>query len=89
MDILDRAVQVIRDRVRIRAEVRVHTAQGRLTGWILSLLPVILLVLINLIDPSYTQLLFQDPTGQKMLAAGTALICFGAFVIRKIVDVRV
>ncbi len=88
-EILDRTTHVIRERVRIRGEVRVYTAQGRMSGWILSLLPVILLLLINLVDPGYSNLLFHDATGQKMLATGTVLICLGGFIINRIVDIRV
>jgi len=88
-EILDRTSHVIRERVRIQGEVQTYTAQGRLTGWILSMLPVILLVLINLISPGYSRMLFTDPIGQKMLYAGGALIVFGAFVISRIVDIKV
>jgi tight adherence protein B len=88
-EILDRTAHVIRERIRIEGEVRTHTAQGRLTGWILGLLPIVLLVLINIVSPGYSTLLFQDPVGQKLLYAGAALIILGSLVIRKIVDVRV
>ncbi len=88
-EILDRTAHVIRDRVRIEGEVRVRTAQGRLTGWILSLLPVIMLALLNLVSPGYSAILFHDPTGQKLLYAGGALIFLGSLIIRKIVNVRV
>ena len=88
-EILDRTAHVIRERVRIEGEVRTRTAQGRLTGWILGLLPVIMLVLINLINPGYSAILFHDPTGQKLLYTGGALIVLGGLVIRKIVDVQV
>jgi tight adherence protein B len=88
-DILDRTTHVIRERVRIQGEVRVYTAQGRLTGWILSLLPVVLLCLINLMSPGYSSMLFNDPTGQKMLYVGGGLIIVGAFVISRIVDIKV
>jgi tight adherence protein B len=88
-DILDRTSHVIRDRIRIHAEVRTHTAQGRLTGWILSLLPVILLVILNIASPGYSDALFRDPTGQKLLYASVALIVLGGFIIRKIVDIKV
>jgi len=87
-EILDRAAHVIRERLRIQAEVRTHTAQGRLTGWILSLLPVILLAMMNLVTPGYSKILFNDPTGQKMLYASAVLIVIGAFIIRKIVDIK-
>jgi tight adherence protein B len=88
-EILDRTSHVIRDRVRIEGEVRTRTAQGRLTGWILSLLPVIILVLLNIISPGNTAILFHDPTGQKLLYAGGALILLGGLIIRKIVNVQV
>jgi tight adherence protein B len=88
-EILARASHVIRERVRIEGEVRTRTAQGRLTGWILVLLPVILLALISFITPDYSSILFHDPLGQKMLYAGAALIAVGSFIIRKVVDVQV
>ena len=88
-EILTRASYVIRERVRIEGEVRTHTAQGRLTGAILALLPVVLLALISLITPGYSSALFHDPIGQKMLYAGATLIVIGGLVIRKIVDIQV
>jgi tight adherence protein B len=88
-EILDRAAHVIRDRVRIGGEVRSRTAQGRLTGWILGLLPVIMLILINIVSPGYSNILFQDPFGQQLLYAGAILILIGALFIRKIVNVQV
>jgi tight adherence protein B len=88
-DILDRTTAVIRDRVRIEGEVSTRTAQGRLTGWILSALPIVLLILINIITPGYSTVLFHDPLGQMLLMAGGALILIGAFIISKIVDIKV
>ncbi|MGI4756753.1 MAG: type II secretion system F family protein [Janthinobacterium lividum] len=87
--ILDRATEVIRERVRIEGEVKSYTAQGRLTGWILSLLPLAMMGLINVMTPGYTHILFVDPLGQKMLYAALGFIAMGAFVIRKIVDIKV
>jgi tight adherence protein B len=88
-EILDRAAHVIRDRVRIGGEVRSRTAQGRLTGWILGLLPVIMLVLINIVSPGYSNILFQDPLGHELLYTGAIFILIGAVFIRKIVNVQV
>jgi len=88
-EILDRTAQVIRERVRIEGEVHTRTAQGRMTGWILVLLPVFMLAVINLINPGYSNMLFQDPTGQKMLYGGAGLIVLGGLTIRKIVAVEV
>ena len=88
-EILDRASHVIRERVRIEGEVRTRTAQGRLTGWILAMLPIIMLTLINIVSPGYSTILFHDPTGQKLLYAGATLILIGGLSISKIVDVQV
>ena len=88
-EILARTSYVIRERVRIEGEVRTRTAQGRLTGWILGLLPIVMLVLINVVSPGYSDVLFHDPLGQKLLYAGGGLIVVGALIIRKIVDVQV
>jgi len=85
-EILDRIVYVIRERVRIKNEIKTHTAQGRLTGWILCLLPVVMLVLINMINPGYSDVLFHDPIGQKMLIAGVVLLCLGGLTIRHIIN---
>ena len=88
-EILDRATHVIRERIRIEGEVRVHTAQGRLTGWILSLLPFVMLFLLNLVNPGYSHVLLHDPTGQKLLYIGAGMIAIGTFFIRRIVDIQV
>lgn len=88
-EILDRTTNVIRERLRIHGEVRTKTAQGRLTGAILALLPIILGVLINVINPGYGKPLFTDPLGKKMLYAGMGLIAIGGFFIHRIVQIEV
>ena len=88
-EILDRTSHVIRERVRIEGEVRTRTAQGRLTGWILGLLPVVMLVLINIVSPGYSDVLFHDPVGKDLMYAGAGLIAIGAFFIKRIVNIQV
>ncbi|MDE1155952.1 MAG: type II secretion system F family protein [Acidobacteriaceae bacterium] len=85
VEIMERLASLIRDRARIQREVRTHTAQGRMTGWILCMLPVILLVIINLLDPGYSRVLFQTDSGKKLLSIGIVLLAMGAFTIRRIV----
>jgi tight adherence protein B len=89
VEILDRTNEVIRQRLRIEGEVRIKTAQGRMTGWILSLLPVVMFFLISLANRSYTRLLIDDPLGRKMVYIGLAMMVIGALIIRKIVNVKV
>jgi tight adherence protein B len=85
-EILDRTVFVIRERLRIQGEIRVQTAQGRLTGWILSALPIVMLVLINLVNPGYSSILLTDPFGRKLIYVSAGMLAFGAFVIHRIVN---
>jgi tight adherence protein B len=85
-DILDRTVFVIRERVRIRGEIQVQTAQGRLTGVVLSLLPLVLLLVINIINPGYSAILLDDPLGRKLIYIGMALLATGMLVIRHMIN---
>lgn len=89
IEILDRTTAVIRDRVRVAGEIMTYTAQGRLTGWILSLLPIALLLVISIMSPGYTSLLFHDPLGQKMLGAASVMITIGSLLIRRIAAVEI
>ncbi len=84
-EILDRIVHVIRERVRIGREVRTHTAQGRMTGWILCLLPIVLLLIINVMSPGYSKVLFEEGIGRTMLYMGIGLLVVGGLIIRQIV----
>jgi len=86
VEVLDRTVFVIRERQRIQGEIRVQTAQGRLTGWILTLLPVVVMLLINVLDPGYSKPLFHSDLGHKLLWACLGLICLGAFFINRIIN---
>ena len=85
-EILDRTVFVIRERLRIQGEIQVQTAQGRLTGWILSSLPVVMLVLLNLVNPGYSQILLTDPFGRKLIYFSLGMLAVGALIIRRIVN---
>jgi tight adherence protein B len=85
VEILDRTVFVIRERLRIQGEIQVQTAQGRLTGWILSGLPVVMMVLLNLVNPGYSSILFHDPNGRKLIYVGLAMLVVGSVIIRRIV----
>jgi tight adherence protein B len=85
-EILDRTVFVIRERLRIQGEIRVHTAQGRLTGWILCALPVIMAILINIVNPGYSSVFLYDPLGRKMMYACIGMLTIGTVIINRIVN---
>lgn len=84
-EILDRIVAVIRERLRIQGELKTNTAQGRLTGWILCLLPIVLLLAINVINPGYSSVLFHNPLGKKITYIGLMLLVAGTILIRQII----
>ena len=88
-EVLDKTAVVIRERFRLRGQLRVYTAQGRLTGWILAGLPFIMFVLLNLVNPAYMRILLTDPVGQKLIYLGIALMVVGGWVIRRVIDIKV
>jgi tight adherence protein B len=88
-EVLDKAGQVIRERSKLLGQLRIYTAQGRMTGWILGLLPFIIFAAMNFINPSYTHAMLDDPTGRHWILAGLALMTIGVWMIRRIVDIKV
>lgn len=88
-EVLDKTGYVIRERFRLKRQIMVHTASGRLTGLILTLLPVVLGVGIYFIDPGMISILWHRPIGIKLMWAAAGLIAIGGFVIWKIVDIDV
>lgn len=88
-EVLDNIARTIRDRVRIRGEIRTMTAQGRISGIIISLLPIALGLVIYTMNPGYVRILFVHPIGQLMLGVAVAGQVIGVFVIRRIVDIEV
>lgn len=88
-EVLDKVAALIRDRFRLKREIRTKTAQGRLTGWILSLLPPFLGLLLFFVHPEVISLLWKRPVGVKLLWIGSSMTICGALVIRKIVNIRV
>jgi tight adherence protein B len=88
-EVLEKVAQTSRERFRLRKEVRVHTAQGRMTGWILSLLPVGLGFAMYMVHPESVSVLWTTSIGQKLLYTAGVMNLMGALVIRKIIRIRV
>ena len=88
-EVLDKTAYVIRERFRLKRQIMVHTAQGRLTGLILTLLPVALGVGIYFVDPGMISILWHRQIGIELMWAAAGLIVLGGFVIWKIVDIDV
>ncbi len=88
-EILDNLSYVIRERFKIQRQVRVYTAQGRLTMALLMGMPPIIVTVMLLLNPSFIRPLFADPIGHTLLVAGIVLQTVGYFVIRKIIRIQV
>ena len=86
--ILDKTSHVIRERVRVAGQIRIRTAQGRLTGWFLCALPFVMFIGMNILHPGYGRILFEDPFGQKMVTYAAVLMVIGLLVIRRIVNFK-
>ena len=88
-EILDNLSYVIRERFKIQRQVRVYTAQGRLTMALLMGMPPIIVTAMLLLNPSFIRPLFADPIGHTLLVGGITLQTIGYFVIRKIIRIQV
>jgi len=88
-EILDNLSYVIRERFKILRQVRVHTAQGRLTMVLLMALPPTIVVLMLLLNPGFIRPLFTDPLGHALIVGGITLQTMGYFVIRRIIRIQV
>ena len=88
-EILDTIGHTIRERVRIKGEIRVLTAQQMISGYILTGLPVVLGLVLYLINRTYIGRMFQDPCGWIMIGVAAVMIAIGFVIIRKIVNIEV
>ncbi|HSY90474.1 MAG TPA: type II secretion system F family protein [Candidatus Binatus sp.] len=88
-EILDNLSYVIRERFKIQRQVRVYTAQGRLTMALLMGMPPIIVTIMLVLNPGFIRPLFSDPIGHTLLVAGITLQTIGYFVIRKIIRIQV
>jgi tight adherence protein B len=88
-EIIDKISYVIRERFRIQGQLRIYTAQARLTGYILSLLPVMLALVISSMSPNYMRTLWTDSIGKIMIVVGVLLQIAGAISIRRIIRIKI
>ncbi|GAB1419953.1 type II secretion system F family protein [Anaerolineales bacterium] len=89
-EILEVIATTIRERIKLKGEIRVLTSQGRFTGWMISLLPIGLALFLNAMNPGYMGQLFDDRLcGWPLLGIGLGLIGMGAAMIQKIVDIDI
>lgn len=87
-EVLDNLAGVIRERFRVKRQIRVISAHGRITGWILVCLPPVLGAVLFIINAETRELMFNDPLGQQMLMVALTLQIIGTLIMRKIINVE-
>ena len=87
-EVLDNLAGVMRERFRVKRQMRVLSAHGRITGWILAGLPPALALVLFTINQDHRTLMFGDPLGQKMMMAAVTLQIIGTLIMRKIINIE-
>lgn len=88
-EILDSLAQTIRERLKIRRQVKVYTAQGRMTGYVLGALPIVTFIIFNILNPKYESVLYKETMGRYVLAFAVFMQVVGFLVIRRIIKIRI
>jgi tight adherence protein B len=88
-EVLDRVTDTIRERFELQRAVRTLTAQGRMSRWVLTALPLFLLVAITLINPGYMEVMYGSTGGRVILVLSAISVTCGSLVIKRIVNIKV
>jgi len=88
-ELLSSISAIIRDRLKLLGQVRILSAEGRMSAWVLGLLPFGVAGIMFVSNPAFLMLLFTDPGGRKMLYGAGFMMLLGVFVIRKVTHIRV
>lgn len=88
-DVLDKLALTIRDRLRIRRQVQVYTAQGRLSGYVLGALPVVIFGMFSVMNPEYESALLKEPMGRYVLLFAALMQVAGLMIIARIIKIRI
>jgi tight adherence protein B len=88
-EILDQIAKVVRGRFRFERKVRTLSAEGRVSAWVLAMVPLVLIVLLSLVSPNYLPILLTNPVGHKLLFVASILGVIGIVWIRRIIRIEV
>jgi tight adherence protein B len=88
-ELLDNISSIIRSRLKLMGAIRVLSAEGRMSAWILSLLPFATALMIQLVNPRFMQVLWTDPLGYPLIGAALAMMGTGVLIMRRIIRIRV
>lgn len=88
-EVLGKCSQVLRERFRLQRDIRVRTAHGRITGWVISSLPLALLIILYLLNPKMESVLWTTDTGIRLLWAAAGMMILGILAIRKLMNIDI
>lgn len=88
-EVLDKTSYLIRERFRLKRQIKTHTAQGRLTGWVLTCVPVALGIGMYVVNPDMMSILWHRDIGIKLMWGAAGMTVLGGFIINRIVDIDV
>ena len=88
-EVLDKIGTTIKERIRLQGEIRTLTTQGRFSGWIVSLLPIALAVIFQLVQPGYLTPMITHPIGWLLITVGVIMQGIGIFMIKNMVNLEV
>ena len=88
-ELLSSISAIIRDRIKLLGQVRVLSAEGKMSAWVLSLLPFGAAFMVQLVNPEFLEVLYTDSAGRMMLALAGGMMLLGIFVMRQVIRIRV
>ena len=88
-ELLDNIAAIIRARLKLFGQIRVLSAEGKLSAWILTLLPIGVALIMNIVNPGYIGVLWKDPLGLRLIGGAVLLMIFGIFWMWRIVKIHV
>ena len=88
-DVMSALAENMRESIALQGEIRSLAAHGKLTGAVLTVLPIAIAVVMIMVNPSYLAILFTHPYGKYLIAAAVACLIVAHFVIRRIVDIKI
>jgi tight adherence protein B len=88
-ELLDNIGKIVRERIKLLGQIQVLSAEGKMSAWVLGLLPFAAAGLIHLTNPDFLALLFTDSAGKKLLMLAMVMMVIGFFVMRKVIRIRV
>ena len=88
-EVLVSIARIIRARLKLLGQVRVLSAEGRMSAWVLGLMPVVMIGVMALVNPQYIRLLWTDPSGIKLLWYAAGMVALGVVWMRKVIRIRI